>query len=55
MPQYLFSKGGSTVQLIKYYGLGEDIAVAKHVAADPEISLLLSSTFVELRQGVSTD
>lgn len=59
MSQALFSQGSSTVKLpvksIKHHGLDEDTAMSKEIAADPAIKLILSSAFVKLHQGVSTD
>ncbi|PKY05543.1 P-loop containing nucleoside triphosphate hydrolase protein [Aspergillus campestris IBT 28561] len=53
----LFSKPDTTVKFpvksIRYHGLGESIAMAQPIAINPAISLLLSSSTVRLRQGLS--
>ncbi|KAB8261871.1 P-loop containing nucleoside triphosphate hydrolase protein [Aspergillus pseudonomiae] len=59
MSQPLFRKGSSTVKFpvksIKYHGSNEDTTMAKEIATDPAISLMLSSAFIKLRQGTSID
>ncbi|KAL2872774.1 P-loop containing nucleoside triphosphate hydrolase protein [Aspergillus lucknowensis] len=59
MSTFLFSKGGSTVKFpvksIRYHGLEEDISAAQQIAIDPAIHVLLSSAFIKIRQGASTD
>ncbi|KAH8433728.1 DEAD/DEAH box helicase [Aspergillus melleus] len=57
--QPLFTKMSSTVKFpvksIKYHGLEEDISVAREISMEPAVTLFLSSAFLKLRQGVSTD
>ncbi|GAB1206334.1 hypothetical protein APSETT445_005019 [Aspergillus pseudonomiae] len=59
MSQPLFSKGSSTVKFpvksFKHHGSDEDTTMAKEIATDPAISLMLSSVSIKLRQGTSTD
>ncbi|PLN75931.1 P-loop containing nucleoside triphosphate hydrolase protein [Aspergillus taichungensis] len=55
----LFSESNTTVKFpvksIKYHGLEENIAKAQPIATHPPINLLLSSSTVKLRQGLTAN